>query len=100
MRCRFMATRIWVKKSVVIVHSTSTESDGSNGVPASIASCCILMIGGMPCRHVHLDRDGNRDLCAACLHRPPSRVGLPGHMDEQVVTTEPECVAVAALIFG
>ena len=50
MRCMFIATRIWVKKSAVIVHSTSTESDGSNGFPAAIASCCILMIGGMPCR--------------------------------------------------
>ena len=40
----FIATRIWVKKSAVIVHSTSTESDGS------MPRLCILMIGGMPCR--------------------------------------------------
>ncbi len=44
MRCMFMQTRIWVKKSAVMVHSTSVLSDGS------IPSCCILMIGGMPCR--------------------------------------------------
>ena len=36
MRCMFIATRIWVKKSAVIVHSTSTESDGSNGFPAAM----------------------------------------------------------------
>ena len=29
MRCRFIAERIWVKKSAVSVHSTSTESDGT-----------------------------------------------------------------------
>ena len=43
-RCIFMQTRIWVKKSAVIVHSTSTESDGS------MPRFCILRIGGMPCR--------------------------------------------------
>ena len=44
MRCTFIAERIWVKKSAVRVHSTSTESDGS------IPICCILIRGGMPCR--------------------------------------------------
>ena len=44
MRCMFMAERIWVKKSAVIVHSTSTQSDGS------MPRLCILRIGGMPCR--------------------------------------------------
>jgi hypothetical protein len=43
-RCRFMAERIWVKKSAVNVHSTSTLSDGS------MPRLCILRIGGMPCR--------------------------------------------------
>jgi hypothetical protein len=39
-----MQTRIWVKKSAVIVHSTSTLSDGS------MPKLCILMIGGSPWR--------------------------------------------------
>ena len=44
MRCRFMQERIWVKKSAVNVHSTSTLSDGS------MPRVCILRMGGMPCR--------------------------------------------------
>src|SRR6516164_3553459 len=49
MRCRFMAERIWVKKSAVSVHSTSTLSDGSNGC-CGLLIVCILMMGGVPCR--------------------------------------------------
>ena len=40
----FIVERIWVKKSAVSVHSTSTLSDGS------MPRLCILRIGGMPCR--------------------------------------------------
>ena len=40
----FMATRIWVKKSAVMLVSTSVLRDGSS------PSCCILMMGGMPWR--------------------------------------------------
>jgi len=43
-RCMVIADRIWVKKSAVILVSTSVLSDGS------IPSCCILMMGGMPWR--------------------------------------------------
>src|SRR5262249_55932338 len=100
MRCRFMATRIWVKKSAVIVHSTSTESDGSKWCPRCHPKLLHLDDRRDAVPHVHLDREGNRDLCAALLHRLPSEVGLPSHMDEQVVTPEPECAGVAALIFG
>ena len=39
-----MHERIWVKKSAVNVHSTSTLSDGS------MPSDCILRIGGVPWR--------------------------------------------------
>ena len=39
-----MAERIWVKKSAVIVTSTSELSDGS------MPRLCILRIGGMPWR--------------------------------------------------
>src|SRR5262252_7535496 len=39
-----MQDRIWVKKSAVNVHSTSTLSDGS------MPRLCILRIGGIPCR--------------------------------------------------
>ena len=44
MRCIVIIERIWVKKSAVIVHSTSTLSDGS------MPSCCSFRIGGMPWR--------------------------------------------------
>src|SRR5262249_31374980 len=48
-RCRFMATRIWVKKSAVMVTSTSVLSEGSHGC-CGVLMLCILMIGGMPWR--------------------------------------------------
>ncbi len=35
--------------------------------------------------HVHLDREGDRDLRAGVVDRLPAQVGHPGHMDEQVV---------------
>src|SRR5262249_47233052 len=47
MRCRFIAGRILVKNSAVIVHSTSTGSDGSKGCGGVLIDC-IRMIGGMP----------------------------------------------------
>ena len=78
-RCRFIATRIWVKKSAVIVHSTSTESDGS------IPELLHLDDRRNAVPHIHLDREGNRDLSACFLDRLPAYVGLPGHVDKQVV---------------
>ena len=44
MRCMVIAERIWVKKSAVIVTSTSELRDGS------MPSSCILRMGGMPWR--------------------------------------------------
>src|SRR5256884_4323519 len=44
MRCMVIAERIWVKKSAVIVTSTSELRDGS------MPRLCILRMGGMPCR--------------------------------------------------
>src|SRR5882672_6813755 len=44
MRCMFMQTRIWVKKSAVIVTSTSELREGSS------PRLCILRMGGMPWR--------------------------------------------------
>ena len=43
-RCMVMAERIWVKKSAVMLVSTSVLRDGSS------PSCCILTMGGMPWR--------------------------------------------------
>ncbi len=44
--------------------------------------------------HVHFDREGDRDLCADILGLLPGGVGHPGHVDEQVVRSDPD-VAVA-----
>ena len=43
--------------------------------------------GAMP--HVHLDREGDRDLRALILDRLPRPCGLAGHVDEQVVGPDP-----------
>ena len=77
----FIATRIWVKKSAVIVHSTSTESDGS------MPRLCILRIGGMPCR-MFISIGKAIETCAPFLDRLPARIGHPGHVDEQVVGSD------------
>ena len=47
--------------------------------------------------HVHLDRKGDRDLRTLIVHRLPSEVGHPGHMDEQIVGPNPDVVIDAAL---
>src|SRR2546425_1300573 len=44
MRCMVIADRIWVKKSAVMVTSTSELRDGS------MPRLCIFRMGGMPCR--------------------------------------------------
>ena len=40
--------------------------------------------------HIHLDREGNRDLRASIVDRLPAHGGLPGHVDEQVVGSDGE----------
>jgi hypothetical protein len=47
--------------------------------------------------HVHLDREGDRNLHAFVVHRLPSKVGHPGHVDKQVVGPEPDVLIDAAL---
>jgi hypothetical protein len=47
--------------------------------------------------HVHLDREGDRDLRTIVVHRLPSKLGHPGHVDEQIVLSEPQRTAVATL---
>jgi hypothetical protein len=47
--------------------------------------------------HVHLDREGNRDLRTLVVHRLPSEVGHPGHVDEQIIGPDPDVVIDAAL---
>src|SRR5215469_4478523 len=49
--------------------------------------------------HVHLDRESDRDLCPLVLDRLPAIVGHPGHVDEEIVRSEPECPTVASLAF-
>lgn len=66
------------------LHAQALElEDGWNAVP-----------------HVHFDREGDRDLRASVLHALPARVGHPGHVDEQVVGSEPDVVVDAALALG
>ena len=50
--------------------------------------------------HVHLDRKGDRDLRTGIVHPLPSKVGHPGHVDEQVVGPDPDVVIAAALALG
>ena len=50
--------------------------------------------------HIHLDRDGQGDLRTLVVHRLPSKVGHPGHMDEQIVGPDPDVVVDAALAHG
>ena len=49
--------------------------------------------------HVHLDRESDRDLCADVLDLLPGGVGHPGHVDEQVIRSDPD-VAVATRSSG
>src|SRR5262245_27652075 len=48
------------------------------------------MDGWYPVPHVHFDWEGDRDLCAAIAYRLPAHVRLPGHVDEQVIGSDPE----------
>src|SRR6516162_7248335 len=50
--------------------------------------------------HVHLDRERDRDLRALVVHRLPSKVGHPRHMDEQVVGPDPDVLIDATLAHG
>src|SRR5215475_533618 len=47
--------------------------------------------------HVHLDREGDGDLCTLVAHRLPAKIGHSGHVDEQVVGADPDVVIDAAL---
>ena len=81
MRCMVMAERICVKKSAVMLVSTSVLSDGSNGG----AERLHLQDGRLAVAHVHLDRECDRDFGADILDLLPGGVRHPGHVDEQVV---------------
>src|SRR5262249_7113349 len=75
-RCSVMAERSWVKKSAVMVHSTSTPhlerlQDRRHAVA-----------------HGHLDRKGDRYAGAGVLDRLPARLGDAGHVNEQIVRAE------------
>ena len=90
MRCMVMAERIWVKKHAVMLVSTSELSDGS------MPRLCILMDRRDAMAHVHLDRERDRDLHALVLHLLPAEIRHAGHVDEQVVGSEPDVVVDAA----
>ena len=83
--CMVMAERIWVKKSAVMLVSTSVLSDGSSG------SCdCILTMGGMPWRM--FISIGNASKPAPTSLTFPGGVRHAGHVDEQVVGSEPDAL--------
>ena len=50
--------------------------------------------------HIHLDRDGERDLRAGVFDALPAEVGHSGHVDEQIVGSEPDVVVDATLALG
>ena len=89
MRCMVMAERICVKKHAVMFVSTSELSDGS------MSSCCILMIGGMPWRMFISIGNAIETWTPFVFHRLPAEIRHPGHVDEQVVGSEPDIVAGA-----
>src|SRR5690349_1004850 len=80
----FMQTRICVKKSAVIVHSTSTDSDGS------MPRLCILRIGGSPWR-MFISIGKAIETCA-----PTSLTFChAGHVDEQVIRSDADVTVPA-----
>src|SRR6478609_3517913 len=89
----FMHTRICVKKSAVIVHSTSTLSDGS------MPKLCILMSRWFAVAHVHLDRHSDGNLSTDVLDLLPRRVRHARHVNEEVVRADPNA-AVPAISSG
>ena len=89
----FMQTRIWVKKSAVMVHSTSTLRDGS------MPRLCILRMGGMPWR-MFISIGKAIETCAPTSLTFFQPVGHPGHVDEQVVGSEPDVAVDAARALG
>ena len=54
----------------------------------------------MPCRMFISIGNGDRDLRAGVLDPLPAQVGHPGHVDEQVVGSEPDVVVDAARALG
>ena len=89
-----IAERIWVKKSAVMVTSTSVESDGS------MPRLCILRIGGMPCRMFISIGNASETWAPDVLDLLPGEVGHAGHVDEQVVRADADVVVDAARACG
>ncbi len=91
MRCIVIIERIWVKKSAVIVHSTSVLSDGS------IPRLCISRMGGMPWRMFISIGTASETCAPTSLTLSPGPFGHPGHVHEQVVRPDADVFLVAAL---
>ena len=99
MRCMVMAERIWVKKSAVMLVSTSTLSDGSKSRVGNFAlSCCILTTGGMPWRMFISIGNAIDTLRAGLGNLLPGSVGHPGHVHEQVVRADLDAAEVAGTV--